>query len=105
MTLWWDHPRVCGEHVDAQLIQSMSMGSSPRMRGAQPFCFSRQADQGIIPAYAGSTAAHMSMLPTNEDHPRVCGEHHDRDWYGEHRQGSSPRMRGAHLKILAIPTI
>ena len=29
----WDHPRVCGEHVRADLMDCLDRGSSPRVRG------------------------------------------------------------------------
>ena len=53
----WDHPRVCGEHSFTAHVRWNQQGSSPRMRGAH--CDSRRLHclAGIIPAYAGSTAA------------------------------------------------
>ena len=50
-----DHPRVCGEHMIRYGTLTLSMGSSPRMRGTpihKPPCSS---NHGIIPAYAGNT--------------------------------------------------
>ena len=49
---------------------------------------------GIIPAYAGNTAASIPQVSASWDHPRVCGEHNDDTTpdYGD--VGSSPRMRG-----------
>ena len=29
----WDHPRVCGEHVERAQFDGVAVGSSPRMRG------------------------------------------------------------------------
>ena len=60
---------------------------------------------GIIPADAGSTEDGRGLCDVHQDHPRGCGEHYNpktKQYFG---YGSSPRMRGAHLKILAIPTI
>ena len=51
----WDHPRVCGEHYMPLAPAQTSMGSSPRMRGAQHLCRLHLFAKGIIPAYAGST--------------------------------------------------
>ena len=69
-----DHPRVCGEHMDA--------------RG---YLF---PGRWIIPAYAGNTpVAHRFRQPA-WDHPRVCGEHPERSMGACRDQGSSPRMRG-----------
>ena len=50
-----DHPRVCGEHLQAVGSYLADTGSSPRMRGA-PIDDGHISDSmGIIPAYAGST--------------------------------------------------
>ena len=51
-----DHPRVCGEHIVAAVFAAMVEGSSPRMRGAPLLVGARDGGEGIIPAYAGSTA-------------------------------------------------
>ena len=65
------------------------------MRGApQPGGCQRDA-AGIIPAYAGSTAADYTVAQAIEDHPRVCGEHAMGYNYLQVSMGSSPRMRGA----------
>ena len=50
-----DHPRVCGEHYTIPEGLHPSVGSSPRMRGAQKIACHQAQGQGIIPAYAGST--------------------------------------------------
>ena len=100
-----DHPRGCGEHTIHGRNLAMSHGSSPRMRGAPDndetsFLFTR-----IIPADAGSTETSVSWRRADQDHPRGCGEHHRLAALPMLTVGSSPRMRGAHLEILAIPTI
>ena len=80
-------------------------GSSPRMRGAQRRRETFADGRRIIPAYAGSTIQVWNGKAFVEDHPRVCGEHLSSSYNLVPVPGSSPRMRGAHLKILAIPTI
>ena len=50
-----DHPRGCGEHLGSMVPILVSMGSSPRMRGAPLILFMRPGLQRIIPADAGST--------------------------------------------------
>ena len=105
-----DHPRVCGEHSDTKSSMVLQAGSSPRMRGAQcPRCLHVEHD-GIIPAYAGSTAAAILHGHNHRDHPRVCGEHDRRTGVTFTHTGSSPRMRGAranapevHLQARIIP--
>ena len=94
----WDHPRVCGEHASQLSKGSRVVGSSPRMRGAPGGVQERDHPQGIIPAYAGSTARCRRRRRGSWDHPRACGEHRDADNVGFARKGSSPRMRGAHLR-------
>jgi len=53
------------------------LGSSPRMRGAQPLGLLVEGKRGIIPAYAGSTKTEVTDMYKGEDHPRVCGEHYE----------------------------
>ena len=93
-----DHPRVCGEHGLFQPVFDLLPGSSPRMRGARLPGRRRRRGRRIIPAYAGSTDRPGMPLPSRWDHPRVCGEHHRVGAEKERKAGSSPRMRGAHLK-------
>ena len=50
-----DHPRGCGEHSGPVLALALSVGSSPRMRGAPGDSPQIQPAGGIIPADAGST--------------------------------------------------
>ena len=50
-----DHPRVCGEHCATCPTGGSCGGSSPRMRGAPEKKERLVSDEGIIPAYAGST--------------------------------------------------
>ena len=52
-----DHPRIRGEHLH-HLVRSVFIeGSSPHTRGARAGYGARRQLSGIIPAYAGSTAA------------------------------------------------
>ena len=53
--LYWDHPRVCGEHIVFCSEKVVNLGSSPRMRGTPQDYVSRYGHRGIIPAYAGNT--------------------------------------------------
>ena len=90
-----DHPRVCGEHCVLCGSNFSALGSSPRMRGAQPARPAHAHDRGIIPAYAGSTQARRNHCGAPRDHPRVCGEHLRSSRALMVGEGSSPRMRGA----------
>ena len=52
---WRDHPRMCGEHLfRASALEDME-GSSPHVRGALVAETMDKAQEGIIPACAGST--------------------------------------------------
>ena len=70
-------------------------GSSPHTRGALGELRVAHADVGIIPAYAGSTRADMSVSGRGEDHPRIRGEHAPIVWLIALKTGSSPHTRGA----------
>ena len=70
-------------------------GSSPRTRGALGRPLDLKSPEGIIPAYAGSTAALHVQPGQRRDHPRVRGEHRESLPHLERYWGSSPRTRGA----------
>ena len=97
-----DHPRVCGEHLTAELDALADWGSSPRMRGAHRAIRRHEDIIGIIPAYAGSTACPRSNRGRGWDHPRVCGEHYIQLAKTRLAQGSSPRMRGARRRRVRV---
>ena len=74
LSVYVDHPRVCGEHEKALAR--------------------RRPAAGIIPAYAGNTASLYRSDIRERDHPRVCGEHALLARLRLALLGSSPRMRG-----------
>ena len=88
------HPRVCGENTQVGILSSLSMGSSPRVRGKRYFCVDENISPGLIPACAGKTK--LLRKPRNwlRAHPRVCGENARRLRQGLAYPGSSPRVRG-----------
>ena len=93
-----DHPRGCGEHKGMRLAIYLSLGSSPRMRGARGVRLQGHHHRRIIPADAGSTGSRSWTITKTGDHPRGCGEHLTWILGILQYQGSSPRMRGArHL--------
>ena len=89
-----DHPRVCGEHKGGQSFDCRQQGSSPRVRGTPDGFLVRQIPAGIIPACAGNTMDTHALRVVDRDHPRVCGEHWERDDERDGYRGSSPRVRG-----------
>ena len=56
MTVWGDHPRMCGEHQPFFTKMRVWQGSSPHVRGALELVYKLVVFVGIIPACAGSTA-------------------------------------------------
>ncbi len=90
-----DHPRLRGEHNDADLHEREYAGSSPPARGARR----RRAQVGegarIIPACAGSTSRATACRGRRTDHPRLRGEHLTGGLYQTVSAGSSPPARGA----------
>ena len=73
----------------------LAVGSSPHMRGARTRRLEPLGHLGIIPAHAGSTPVSQRLAAETGDHPRTCGEHSGRVWFGRQGAGSSPHMRGA----------
>ena len=95
-----DHPRIRGEHALALLLWRGEAGSSPHTRGAHGFANLLELSTGIIPAYAGSTAACAWTTPPTWDHPRIRGEHAQEIRADIPQWGSSPHTRGAHPKAI-----
>ena len=91
------HPHVCGEHPTIGLGIIHLDGSSPRVWGAP----SEDVDPGstarLIPTCVGSTNCKPVSCVTYSAHPHVCGEHNTGVYNREIRDGSSPRVWGAHL--------
>ena len=91
-----DHPRIRGEHrLDIPWPQAMQ-GSSPHTRGARTCMADTPEEDGIIPAYAGSTRWRRRASGTEWDHPRIRGEHPAAGFRRPGGDGSSPHTRGAH---------
>ena len=100
-----DHPRVCGEQNESATEKGVVKGSSPRVRGAVVGELLQHAERGIIPACAGSSRGRSRSGSPDRDHPRVCGEQSGSASSIIWRMGSSPRVRGADLKIPAQNTL
>ena len=76
------------------LPRSLSVGSSPRLRGTRLRDLGVVLHAGIIPALAGNTRCARRAPIWTRDHPRACGEHLPVALDDARRQGSSPRLRG-----------
>ena len=90
-----DHPRIRGEHYGVRLAITSPRGSSPHTRGARHRVAVEGLQEGIIPAYAGSTTVPFELYIKAGDHPRIRGEHNYNQFLDELDEGSSPHTRGA----------
>ena len=94
----WDHPRLCGEKLDAVTVLISTLGSPPPMRGKVVRCFGCRSKRRITPAYAGKSCPFCRFRGGCRDHPRLCGE---KLWVNLFRNavvGSPPPMRGKVLQ-------
>ena len=72
------HPRLRGEHNDADCRASIGGGSSPLARGTpRPGC-RKVSPYRLIPACAGNTVPGVAGDWVDEAHPRLRGEHTSR---------------------------
>ena len=95
ISITWDHPRMCGEHIVKHVRPCSKRGSSPHVRGARIPSQRQGRLSGIIPACAGSTNRGNRYRPQDRDHPRMCGEHCPIGLPCGVFAGSSPHVRGA----------
>ena len=73
-----DHPRLCGEKLFSVLFSSTSIGSPPPMRGKAWVESPLHDADRITPAYAGKSGAKNVGNRPSKDHPRLCGEKHEK---------------------------
>ena len=94
-TVFWDHPRMYGEHVPHIQLSLQYRGSSPHVRGAQVQSACSSRCLGIIPACTGSTVCGRFGRAARWDHPLMYGEHFSKKRKDAAWWGSSPHVRGA----------
>ena len=80
-------------------LQLILMGSSSHTRGALGDEVNTIGENGIIPAYAGSTYQYRPSVVRKWDHPRIRGEHASSMVSAPQIQGSSPHTRGARDRL------
>ena len=85
---------MCGEHEFSNPTNSLSNGSSPRVRGTPVTDHGETVEFRFIPACAGNTTCYGGRLNVSPVHPRVCGEHVSLGIDVAATDGSSPRVRG-----------
>ena len=89
-----DHPRVCGENIEAVNESSRNGGSPPRVRGKHEIAREIPEKMRITPACAGKTFFPYATKVFDWDHPRVCGENSRGRFSLWRHRGSPPRVRG-----------
>ena len=73
-------------------------GSPPRVRGTASFSASNLSITRITPACAGNSERAVSVVLSDEDHPRVCGEQKPSGKLFRFTMGSPPRVRGTAIR-------
>ena len=89
-----DHPRVCGEKTEQDVLHYIKKGSPPRVRGKASEFEPAGVGDGITPACAGKSRTGGRPVFTDGDHPRVCGEKFSALHMVLVVAGSPPRVRG-----------
>ena len=93
-SIYWDHPRVCGEKTKPVPAGGILMGSPPRMQGKVYFLQQGDFTIRITPACAGKRSQGFAVRLSTRDHPRMCGEKAFSWMWAMASRGSPPRMRG-----------
>ena len=89
-----DHPRACGEKISHYILAASYLGSPPRVRGKGLCGRYERLLPGITPARAGKRTGKRAARCAMRDHPRACGEKHQKRRAAHPRLGSPPRVRG-----------
>ena len=89
------HPRMGGEHCLPPPNMILPVGSPPHGRGAPPTECLLYVRHGLTPAWAGSTTGPKPDSCSYWAHPRMGGEHRQRQAAKLSRLGSPPHGRGA----------
>ena len=97
-----DHPRGCGENLQARRDPQSLPGSPPRMRGKRFGVLQRAHDFGITPADAGKTSFNTCPRLTDWDHPRGCGENRHAQIACEDGSGITPADAGKTPSAKAV---
>ncbi len=79
----------------------MPSGSSPRVRGKLLRVVEYRVWFRIIPARAGQTILQHEIAGLKTDHPRACGANFELATSADANAGSSPRVRGKLLHLVA----
>src|SRR5690606_16627413 len=92
------YPRVRGDHLDDDDVETIMAGLPPRTRGSRASFPRRSKCARSTPAYAGITPSRFFATIPSPVYPRVRGDHSSvgrRNGYGG---GLPPRTRGSHTR-------
>ena len=88
------HPRMGGDHSEVGKHIAETLGSPPHGRGP-PECQPRpEVRRGLTPAWAGTTTSSAGAATPATAHPRMGGDHRDREAVRRVVLGSPPHGRG-----------
>ena len=93
-SIYWDHPRACGEKTLCAMMPRATGGSPPRMRGKENLTIAGLEDVGITPACAGKRRSAPAPTSKARDHPRACWEKRFASASLDAYWGSPPHVQG-----------
>ena len=93
LTIFRDHPRVCGKNAIRVSEAYLGLGSPPRVREKPGLRLWFHANGRITPACAGKTLFGLYLGFIAWDHPRVCGKNQIENNDQQDDLGSPPRVR------------
>ena len=102
LTVFWVHPRACGENECISIWRSLKQGSSPRVRGKLLSALQFAPAHRLIPARAGKTVPPNLVSSAMQAHPRTRGENRDLLQLHWELKGSSPHARGKRILTLCF---
>jgi len=92
-------PAPAGNTSPRTPCRAAQRGSSPRLRGTPPPQPPIPLRIRFIPAPAGNTLLGRWLGCPFTVHPRACGEHTTQVRFRCKKTGSSPRLRGTHVRV------
>ena len=97
------YPRVCGGTSASWAAAMGRRGLSPRVRGNPSARCLAPVRPGSIPACAGEPGSRAGVIDRGGVYPRVCGGTLIDATEPVYQAGLSPRVRGNHFLLWAVP--
>ncbi len=95
------HPHACGEHPSLHYPLRSRHGSSPRLWGTRECNLVHIPRLRFIPTPVGNTRFCLRLPYFLPVHPHACGEHIRCCLASHQTNGSSPRLWGTHVVLIA----